>query len=86
MTSCSSSQVTDYATNYATRTVLNQMGTTGDLISLGMDAQKDVIAFEALIRMLAKEVEFTWGDDKTASTKEYVKYTKRLSHPCIYRF
>lgn len=75
LTSCSSSQVANYATNYATRTVLNQMGTTGDLISLGMDAQKDVIAFEALIRMLAQEVEFTWGDDKTASTKEYVKYT-----------
>ncbi|OED40498.1 lytic murein transglycosylase [Endozoicomonas sp. (ex Bugula neritina AB1)] len=75
LTSCSSSQVTNYATNYATKTVLNQMGTTGDIISLGMDAQKDVIAFEALVRMLAQEVEFTWGDDKTAGTKEYVKYT-----------
>ncbi len=83
LASCSSSQVGSYtaknaanhATSYATRAVLKELGTPGDIISFGMSTRKDVIGFEALVRMLAREVKFTWGDDKTAGTKEYVKYT-----------
>ncbi len=37
--------------------------------------QLDEIAFETLIRTLAKEVEMNWGDRKSASRKEYVKYS-----------
>ena len=36
---------------------------------------KDVIAFEALVRMLAREALYNWGDERRATNMEYVKYT-----------
>lgn len=71
LASCSTHQVADYAT----RTALREMGVDSNLISLGMDLQKDVIGFEALIRLLAQNIRVNWGDEKTASRTEYVKYT-----------
>ena len=63
------------AINYASRAVIKELGPAGDVINAGMDIQKDVIAFEALVRILAKEARVTWGDEKRASNTEYVKYT-----------
>lgn len=71
LASCSTSQVADYAT----RTALREIGVDNNLISLGMDLQKDVLGFEALIRLLAQNIKVNWGDEKTASRTEYVKYT-----------
>ena len=71
LASCSTSQVADYAT----RTALREIGVDSNLISLGMDLQKDVLGFEALIRLLAQNIKVNWGDEKTASRTEYVKYT-----------
>ena len=71
LTSCSAEQ----ATRYAASTALREAGFDSSLVSLGMDLQKDVIGFEALVRLLAKEVKINWGDEKTASRTEYVKYT-----------
>lgn len=71
LASCSTQQVADYAT----RSALREMGVNNNLISLGMDLQKDVLGFEALIRMLAQNIKVNWGDEKTASRTEYVKYT-----------
>ena len=39
------------------------------------DTGMDEIAFEALIRTLAHEAMANWGDQKSASRREYVKYT-----------
>ena len=71
LASCSAQQAADYAT----RTALREIGVDSNLISIGMDLQKDVIGFEALIRLLAQNIRVNWGDEKTASRTEYVKYT-----------
>ncbi|MFK0569748.1 membrane-bound lytic murein transglycosylase MltC [Endozoicomonas sp.] len=75
ITSCSTDQASSYAANYVTKAALKELGPAGDVFSVGMDLEKDVIAFEALVRILLKEARVTWGDEKKASSKEYVKYT-----------
>ena len=71
LSSCSNNA----ALNYASRVAIKELGPAGDVINAGMDLRKDVIAFEALVRILAKEARVTWGDEKQASNTEYVKYT-----------
>ncbi|WP_419835607.1 membrane-bound lytic murein transglycosylase MltC [Endozoicomonas atrinae] len=75
ITSCSTEQASSYAANYVTKAALKELGPAGDAISMGMSLENDVIAFEALVRILIKEARVTWGDEKKASSKEYVKYT-----------
>ena len=37
--------------------------------------EKDEIAFEALVRILARQAKTNWGDERQATNNEYVKYT-----------
>ncbi len=73
--SCTTREASDYASRYARNQLLKQTGSAGQVIAAGMDYQKDLIGFEALVRLLAKEARVNWGDEKHATRKEYVKYT-----------
>ena len=75
ISSCSSSQIASYASNYATRSLLTQMGAPSELVSLGVNLQANTLPLNSLIKALIDEVRQHWGDDKTATPKEYVKYT-----------
>ncbi|MBO9495745.1 membrane-bound lytic murein transglycosylase MltC [Thalassotalea sp. G20_0] len=75
ITGCSSGQANSHGANYVTNAALKELGPAGNAIAIGMDREKDVIAFEALVRILIKEARVAWGDEKKASSKEYVKYT-----------
>ena len=71
LSSCSNNA----AINYASRVAIKELGPAGEVINAAADLQKDVIGFEALVRILAREARVTWGDEKRASNTEYVKYT-----------
>ena len=48
---------------------------TPDTVEAHQSTEKDVIAFEGLIRSLASEARRNWGDERQATNTEYVKYT-----------
>ncbi|MCW7553547.1 membrane-bound lytic murein transglycosylase MltC [Endozoicomonas gorgoniicola] len=51
-----------------------------------INIEKDVIAFEALVRILSREARVNWGDEKQASNNEYVKYTNNYRTRVIVNF
>ncbi|WP_422451000.1 MULTISPECIES: hypothetical protein [unclassified Endozoicomonas] len=59
ITGCSSGQANSHAANYVTNAALKELGPAGNAIA--MDREKDVIAFEALVRILIKEARVAWG-------------------------
>lgn len=75
-----SSCTNNAAVNYAANVVIKELSPAPvaqaiSTVQSVQSIQKDVIGFEALVRILAKEARVNWGDEKSASNKEYVKYT-----------
>ncbi len=73
--SCSSNTAVNYATDVVVRELGGPVADVYSAVQTVKSVQKDVIAFEALVRILTTEARVNWGDEKSASKKEYVKYT-----------
>ncbi|WP_252176084.1 membrane-bound lytic murein transglycosylase MltC [Endozoicomonas sp. 4G] len=73
--SCSNNAVVNYATDVVVRELGGPVADAYSTVQQVRSVQKDVIAFEALVRILTTEARVNWGDEKSASNKEYVKYT-----------
>ncbi|MRI35355.1 membrane-bound lytic murein transglycosylase MltC [Endozoicomonas sp. OPT23] len=75
LVSCSSNPAINHVTNVVIREIGGPVADVANVVNTAKSVQKDVIAFEALVRLLAKHAKVNWGDEKSASSKEYVKYT-----------
>ncbi len=75
LSSCSSHSALNYATDVVVRELGGPAAEVYSTVKAVKSVQKDVIAFEALVRILSTEARVNWGDEKSASRKEYVKYT-----------
>ncbi|WP_062266646.1 membrane-bound lytic murein transglycosylase MltC [Endozoicomonas arenosclerae] len=75
LSSCSSNAGVNYATDVIVRELGGPVADVYSTVQTAQSIQKDVIAFEALVRILTTEARVNWGDEKSASNKEYVKYT-----------
>ncbi len=73
--SCSSNPALNHVTHVVIREMGGPVADVAQVVQKAKSVQKDVIAFEALVRLLAKHAKVNWGDEKSASSKEYVKYT-----------
>ena len=75
LVSCSSNPAVNRVTHVVIREIGGPVADVAKVVQTAQGVQKDVIAFEALVRLLAKHAKVNWGDEKSASSKEYVKYT-----------
>ena len=75
LSSCSNNPAVNYATNVVIRELGGPVAEVHKTVQTVQSVQKDVIAFEALVRILAKEARVNWGDERSATNTEYVKYT-----------
>ncbi|MGI9280376.1 MAG: membrane-bound lytic murein transglycosylase MltC [Endozoicomonas sp.] len=75
LSSCSNNAAVNHATNVVIRELGGPVADVYSTVQTAQSIQKDVIAFEALVRILTTEARVNWGDEKSASNKEYVKYT-----------